>query len=865
VTTPLDRSAEPVRYPGLTGDEAAARLKVEGFNELPAAKRRTVSTIILDILREPMFLMLIASGAIYLVLGEAQDALMLLGFVVVIIGITFYQERKTERALEALRELSSPRAAVIRDGRVLRVPGREVVRGDYVVLTEGDRVPADAVVLDSNYLLVNESFLTGESVPVRKTPGDLDTPTAKPGGEDQPSVYSGTMVVQGQGVAIVRATGGATELGRIGKVLETAKPETTPLERETRLLVRNFALVGLALCALVVVVYVATRGGWQHGLLAGLTMAMAILPEEIPVVLTVFLALGAWRMSQKHALTRRVQAVQAIGAATVLCVDKTGTLTMNRMAVSRIFAEDQVCETDRPDAGALPEHCHATLEYAILASPEVPVDPMEVALRELGENQLNNTEHLHRTWTLVREYPLSRQLLAMSRVWNSPDGRHYVIAAKGAPEAVFDLCHVAPNEVDVLHRRMNQMADDGLRVIAVARARFPAGELPGGQHDFKFEFVGMMGFADPVRPQVSEAIRQCYGAGIRVVMITGDYPGTARNIARQIGLRRTAEIITGPELDGMDDAELNRRIRTADIFARVVPEQKLRLVNGLRANGEVAVMTGDGVNDAPALKSAAVGIAMGARGTDVAREAAGLVLLDDDFSTIVEAVRQGRRIIDNLKKAIAYILSIHVPIAGLSLLPVIFKWPLILLPVHVVFLELVIDPICSIVFEAEREEANVMNRPPRRLDEPLFGRRTIALSLLQGVIVLGIVMAVYAIALHRGLGENEARTLTYTTLVIANLSLVLTNRSWTRSLFSTLRVPNSALWWVVSSAVGVLVLILYVPFLRGLFRFGFLHLTDILICLGAGVVSIAWFEVFKFFSGRRQAAKARAGGNEESA
>jgi len=850
-----DPGPEQPRFPGLSSAEAAARLKADGPNELPTGRRRNFFRIILDVMREPMLLMLVGAGIIYLVLGEPQDALMLLGFVIVIISITFYQERKTERALEALRDLSSPRAAVIRDGRVQRIPGREVVRGDHLLLVEGDRVPADALVLDSNYLLVNESLLTGESVPVRKIPGAPDAAMSPPGGDDQPSVYSGTMVVQGQGVALVRATGTATELGRIGKVLETAKPEATPMEHETRRLVRNMALVGIGLCTLVVGAYVLTRGGWLDGLLAGLTMAMAILPEEIPVVLTVFLALGAWRMSQKHALTRRLQAVQAIGSATVLCVDKTGTLTKNCMTVSHIFADPTLYRADADDSTVPPECCHATVEYGILASADVPVDPMEVALREMGEGRLKDTEHLHRNWTLVREYPLSRQLLAMSRVWKSPSGEHYLIAAKGAPEAIFDLCHLDRARSEMLHQRTKEMADDGLRLIAVARAQFEQTELPGAQHDFDFEFLGLVGFADPVRPQVPAAIQKCQRAGIRVVMITGDYPGTARNIARQIGFPRAGEVITGPELESMDDRELQRRIRSADIFARVVPEQKLRLVNALKANGEVAVMTGDGVNDAPALRSASVGIAMGARGTDVAREAAGLVLLDDDFSTIVQAVRHGRRIIDNLKKAFAYILGIHIPIAGLSLLPVIFKWPLILLPVHVVFLELVIDPVCSIVFEAEGEEADIMRRSPRRLDEPLFDRRTIILSLLQGFIVLAVTLAVYAVTLRRGQGDAEARALTYTTLVFANLSLILTNRSWTSSIFQTLRTPNPALWWVTGCAAGVMGLILYVPFLRGLFRFGFLHPADLLFCLAAGGASILWFEGFKYLYRRRRAAR----------
>lgn len=838
------------RFAGLSDELAARRLREEGHNELPAAGRRRTWRIAFDVMREPMFLLLIACGAIYLVLGEFRDAVMLLGFVFVIIGITLYQERKTERALEALRDLSSPRALVLRGSEVRRIPGREVVREDVILLVEGDRVPADAIVVESNHLLVDESLLTGESMPVRKTAGDGDGPMSRPGGDGQASVYSGTMVVQGQGIALVRATGAATELGKIGRVLQQEKPETTPLELETRRMVKNFAFAGLVVCVLVVVFYALSRGNLLGGFLAGLTLAMATLPEEIPVVLAVFLALGAWRMSQKQALTRRLQAIQALGSSTVLCVDKTGTLTLNRMTVWKVSAGGRFCDVNGMADTTLPDVCHETVEYAILASQEIPVDPMERAVRDLGERALRNTEHIHRDWQLVREYPLSRELLAMSRVWKSPDGRDYVIAAKGAPEAVGDLCHFSYEEMRGLSQRVDQMAVQGLRVLAVARSRFRQADLPEGQHDFKFEFIGLAGFTDPVRPQVKAAVESCYAAGIRVVMITGDYAGTAVNIAREIGLKDSGVVITGPELDTMSDSELRARVKTTSIFARMVPEQKLRLVGALKANREVVVMTGDGVNDAPALKSAHVGIAMGGRGTDVARESAAMVLLDDDFSTIVQAVRQGRRVLDNLKKAFAYIFSVHVPIAGMSLIPVIFKWPLVLLPVHVVFLELIIDPACSIVFEAEPEERGVMSRPPRRLDEPLFDRRTVGLSLLQGLSVLAIVVGVFAIALHRGLSGVEARTFTFTTLIVANLGLIMTNRSWSRTIVSAVRVPNASLWWVVGGALVFLALVLYVPFLRDLFRFATLHPTDILICLGAGGVGIAWFELFKFARNR---------------
>ena len=836
---------------GLSERQAQEVLEKEGYNEIPSAKNRSTIAIIVEVVREPMFLLLVACGAIYLILGDIREAFMLLGFVFVVIGITFYQERKTERALEALRDLSSPRALVIRDGKQRRIAGREAARGDIVVLSEGDRVPADAVLLSCTNFSVDESLLTGESISVIKMEcEDADVQMGRPGGDNMPFVYSGTLVVKGQGIAKVHSTGINTEIGKIGKTLQAVETEKTLLQRETGKLVRNLAIVGASLCVLVVILYWATRGNLLGGFLAGITLAMAMLPEEFPMVLTIFLALGAWRISQKRVLTRRVAAVETLGSATVLCSDKTGTITINRMSVSKFFVAGQYHDVGNTKKDSLPETFHGLVEYAVLASQKDPFDPMEKALKQLAEYTLSNTEHLHHNWTLVREYPLSREILALSHVWKSPDGKDYIIAAKGAPEAIIDLCHLDESERKGLSEHINAMADEGLRIIGVARSSFTEEALPGKQHDFTFTFLGLIGLIDPVRQKVHEAVAECHNAGIRVVMITGDYPGTALNIARQIGLKPADRVITGIELDQMDNKELRKQIGNTAIFSRVVPEQKLRLVNALKENGEIVAMTGDGVNDAPALKAAHIGIAMGGRGTDVAREASSLVLLDDDFSSIVEAVKMGRRIFDNLKKAMAYIFAIHVPIAGMSLLPLIFGWPLVFLPVHIVFLELIIDPACSVVFESEPAERDVMERPPRNSKESLFGKKMIGISLLQGLSVLGIVLAVFFIALSQGQGERGARALTFGTLIIANLCLIMTNVSWSRTIFSTLRSSNAALWWVVAGALTFLGFALYVPFLRDLFRFSKLHPSDLLICFGAGVLSIAWFEFLKVLSNR---------------
>jgi Ca2+-transporting ATPase len=834
---------------GLTQDEVLERQARDGFNELPSQGRRGVLDIFFGVLKEPMFLLLIACGALYLLSGEFQEAVMLLGFVFVIIGITFYQERKTERALEALKDLSSPRACVIRDGAKMRVAGREVVCGDVLLLAEGDRVPADCVLVHALNFSVDESLLTGESVPVRKSDADdVSIAIGKPGGDDLPFVFSGTLVVVGQAAGVVKAIGTGTELGKIGTALQSVEEERTPLQVQTGKVVRAFALTGGFLCVLVVVVYWLTRGNLLEGFLVGLSLAMAMLPEEFPVVLTVFLALGAWRISQHRVLTRRVPAVETLGSATVLCVDKTGTLTLNKMTVSDIVAGDRTFAVGTQKD--LPEEFHEVVEYSILASPADPFDPMEKAMRDLGERTLANTEHLHASWTLQREYPLSKELLAMSRVWTSNDGKELVIAAKGAPEAIADLCHFDKVRKAWLEGNIDSLSNQGKRVIGVARAHYRKTELPEKQHDFHFQFIGLLGLEDPVRPNVRGAIEECYAAGIRTIMITGDYPGTAKSIGRQIGLRNPESHITGAELETLSDGQLAQRIRTVNIFARMVPAQKLRIVKALKLNNEVVAMTGDGVNDAPALKAAHIGVAMGERGTDVAREAASLVLLDDDFNSIVAAVRMGRRIYDNLKKAMMFVLSVHIPIAGLSLIPVLLNWPLILSPVHIVFLELIIDPSCTLIFEADKEERDVMKRPPRSINAKLFDGRTLLNCFFQGSLTLAVTIAVYLFVRHDH-SDEAARALAFLTLVVCNLGLILSNRSLSRSGLSMLRAKNAAFKWVATGTVTVLGLILTVPFLKRLFRFGAVSGSDLFLALAGAFVTILLMDLVKVVSARR--------------
>ncbi|MDP1929185.1 MAG: cation-translocating P-type ATPase [Thiobacillus sp.] len=848
-TPPNPASAETPSFQGLTTRLARERLATEGANALPAGGSHGTRAMAREVIREPMFLLLIVAAGIYLILGDPHEALMLLFFVAVVVGITLYQSHKTERVLQALRDLTSPRALVLRDGEKQRIAGHEVVRDDIVMLAEGDRVPADALLLMCQGLHVDESLLTGEAAPVRKAVGDGVAVTARPGGDDLPRVYSGTLVVQGQGIARVTATGARTEMGKIGKSLQALRPEPSPMQRQVRRMMWIFALLGMLLSSVVVVLYGLNRGAWLDALLAGITLAISLLPQEFLVVLTVFLALGAWRISRNNVLTRRIPALETLGAATLLCADKTGTITENRMTVTQLVTRFDSYAVDYAQTNDLPEHFHELVEFSVLASLVDPFDPMEKAFRHLADHFLAGTEHLHHDWTLIQHYPLSRDLLAMTHGWKATQRDEYVVAAKGAPEAIADLCHLSAAETARIAEQANHLAAQGLRVLAIARATFEGAILPPQQHDFPFVFLGMIALADPVRPRVPEAIRVARRAGMRVAMITGDYPGTAEAVARQAGIDLAGGILSGPEIDGLGDADLRQRLETTHVFARVAPEQKLRLVQAFKANGEIVAMTGDGVNDAPALKAAHIGIAMGGRGTDVAREASSLVLLDDDFATIVDAIRLGRRIYDNLHKAMAYVLAVHVPIAGMALLPLLFGLPLVLAPVHIIFLELIIDPACSIVFEAEPEERDSMKRPPRRSDAPLFNLRTLLLSLLQGATLFLAVAAVYALALQRGQGADEARALTFTTLVIGNLWLILINRSWSSTLLASLRTPNPALWRVVGGTLGFLAFVLYVPGLRELFGFTYLHATDVLLAFAAGATGIVWFELFKWAKG----------------
>ena len=828
---------------GLSASEAQARLQTEGFNELPRTGRRTILRLIIEVLREPMLLLLLAGGLIYFVLGDLGEALLLLAFGSISIFITIVQEARTERVLDSLRDLTSPRALVIRGSERIRIPGREVVRGDLIILSEGDRVAADAVVLQSVDLLLDESLLTGESVPVRKQARAAHEKLMAPhaGGEDQPFVFSGTLVVRGSGLAEVTSTGVLSEIGKIGQSLRSLATEAPRLQQQTTRLVGTFAVASAFVIALTVLLYGLYRGGWLEGVLAGIALGMSMLPEEFPVVLTVFLAMGAWRISQARVLTRRASAIESLGAATVLCTDKTGTLTENRMTVARLMLPDGTQYT--PDAATRTEPAfNALIETGVLACAREPFDPMEKALHALGPDAGGALR-------LVQSYGLRPDLLAMSNVWRG-SGDDCVVAAKGAPEAIGMLCGMSAAQLAELRARVDALAREGLRVLGVARANWAEPNCPETQRGFPFRFCGLIGFADPLRPEAKDAIVECCSAGIHVVMITGDYPATASAIALQAGLA-PERVLTGTDVEAMTDAELARAARGRVVFARIAPAQKLRIVNALKGVGEIVAMTGDGVNDSPSLKAAHIGIAMGGRGTDVAREASSIVLLDDDFGSIVKAIRLGRRIYDNLRKAMSFIVAIHIPIAGLALLPLVTGMPLLFGPVHIAFLEMIIDPVCSLVFEAETEESDVMLRPPRAPDEPLLPRSLLVWSALQGGLALVLTGGVMVTANRYGMPASEVRALTFFSLVLVIVSLIFVNRSFSTSLVEAFTRPNRTLVIIVVFVTSVLALSLVWPAAADLFRFGPLHPDDLAVTAVAALISLVLLELSKFPLRRR--------------
>lgn len=819
---------------GLTQAEAQDVLARSGANIIQTKQQRTFVRIVAETLREPTFVLLLVAAGLYLALGSLGEGLFISAGAIVSLGMVILQEARSERALQALQALAEPEARVIRDGRECQIASRDLVPGDLMLITAGERVAADGVIASEGLVTVDESLLSGESVSVGKSARPTDNAAAA----DSRSVFAGTLVVSGEAAVRVTATGMTTRLGAIGASLQAIQSEPTPLQGSLTRLVTWLGLFSVITCLSVVLGYGLLRQDWITGLLSGITLAIAMVPEEFPMVLAVFMAMGAWRLAQSKILVRRAAAVETLGAIDFLCVDKTGTLTENRMTVASVWTDGAMQgPEDRHDNS---EVAHV-LAMAALSSAVYPVDPMDIAVRAMVPNVYRDQGVEGESPCSNR--PLSPELLAVINVWNGEQG--LIFAAKGAPEAIFRICRLHPRQQEQLHVVVAGMAERGLRVLGVA-SHTRSEPWPSDVSEAPFRFAGLIGFRDPVRAGVREALAIAREAGISVAMITGDYPATALAIAGDAGIAVGGGVLTGPEIAAMDPAQLAARLRTVRVFARVMPEQKLTLVEALKASGNVVAMTGDGINDAPALKAAHVGLAMGQRGTDVAREAADIVLLDDSFPSIIGGIRLGRRIFANLRKAMIFITATHIPIAGLALLPLLLGLPPLFFPAHVILLEIVVDPICSLVFEAEPSTPDAMRRPPRRNASP-FGRRELLLSIAQGGAILVVAFSLYYGLLHHGFDASEARAAGFVALILANLTLAFADSAEVgTSFFDTRRV---VFWSIFTATCIVIAVLLSVPTAGVLFQFTTPPLPILLLSVAAGLAAGSWFGVARILAG----------------
>lgn len=822
-------------YSGLCTEEAKKRQEQFGLNELAPEKKENFFHKIINIFKEPMFLLLICTSLIYFVLGEPRDGIIMLVFVAFMSGINIFQEWRTDKTLQALKDLSAPKVKVIRNGELLQIESREITIADLMVLEEGDKISADGEVVEMFDLGVDESTLTGESEIVWKKLSL--TAEEKEHHWKKNLCYAGTAVTQGSAVVKITAIGAGTEYGKIGTALLSVPQEPTPLEKQTRKLIKICAFIGLGLFLLVTIFTFLNIDGSPlldritDSILAGITLAMAIIPEEFPVILTVFLAMGAWRLAKKNSLIKRMPSVETLGAVSVLCVDKTGTLTKNKMTVQ----EQWSFNSDKTEL----------MIYSALACEKEPYDPMEKAILSYAfKNGILKEELFNKT--LVSEYSFSSETKMMGHVWEI-NGKP-CLAAKGSPESILPLCNLSEEELSKALAEQKNLAEQGYRVIAVGK-KVNMESIPVKLSDNTLEFSGLIGLEDPPRDAVPEAVRLCSSAGLRVVMITGDNGMTASSIARKIGIPNFQNVLTGAEIEKLSDEELKERVKATNIFARVIPNHKMRIVKALKDNGEIVSMTGDGVNDAPALKYADIGIAMGKRGTNVAKEAADMVLLDDNFATIVDTVKDGRRIYDNIKKAVGYVFVIHIPIVLIALLSPVLGIPLLLLPIHIVLLELIIDPTCSIIFERQPAEPDLMDRKPRSQQESLITKNLMLKAVLQGSAIFAATFGSYIYFLNSsGRKEASARSFALVVLIFANLFLVYVNQSERSFAFNGIfKNKDKVTWYVNSGTLAALALILYLPWGNTIAKTAPLSVPVLICAICTAAAATFWWELVKLF------------------
>lgn len=827
-------------YQGLSDTEVDASRKAFGRNELRTKTKSPIWGILLEILKEPLFIILVATSIVYFLLGELSEGTIMLVAIGLVSAISIFQENKSRTAIEALKKLSTPKANVYRNGKKTNIAVEEVVVGDFVLVEDGNVVPADARIVEAHDFSVNESILTGESLSVSKDQFS-----------ESPMIYKGTTVDSGSCVAEVVAVGIQSSLGKIGDSLQDIEQTKTPLQTQIKNFVRSMVIFGGIAFLLVWLINYLDSHDLFNSLLRGLTLAMSVLPEEIPVAFSTFMALGAYRLYKSNVITRSPYTVETLGTATVICTDKTGTLTENRMELRAIydFGSDTLTDFTKHQPAF-----NETIEYGLWASEVLPFDPMEKSIHAFYERHAPVDER--RLFKMVHEYPLSGKPPIMTHIFEKPNGEK-VIAVKGSVEGLMNQCNLSAAATVKILAHVAAFTEKGFRVLAVGKADADLTVYPTTQHEFDFEFLGLMAFYDPPKANIQNVLKTFYGAGIEVKMITGDYATTATAIAQQVGLRSTDSVLKGDEVMLMEFSELQQRVKNTQVFARMFPEAKLRVVQALKNNGEIVAMTGDGVNDGPALKAAHIGIAMGKRGTEVAKSAAALVLLDDDLGHMTEAVALGRRIYENLKKAIQYIISIHIPIILIVLLPLVLSWEYVLIftPIHVIFLELIMGPTCSIVFENEPIEPNSMNNPPRKMSQTFFSWPELSLSVVQGMLITVATLGLGYYLMVSGESIETVRTIIFTTLVMSNVFLTLVNRSFYYSVLKTFRYPNRLIPIILGISVVLLILILIVPPIQGIFKFEAVRIQFVGMALLVSFVGVFWIEVWKAWRRRRQRSK----------
>jgi Ca2+-transporting ATPase len=787
--------------------------------------------VLKDILTEPMVLLLLVAASLYFISGEIGDAVFMTVAIFIVTGISLFQESKSRNALSALRKLTAPTARVIREGGEVEVDRSELVVGDFMIVEEGSSVPADGKIVQSNDFSVDESILTGESLSVEKSATS-----------QQHQVYQGTVVVAGLAICEVSAVGQHTALGKIGTSVELIDEDDTPLQSQIKNFVKRMALAGVIVFLLVWAINFAASHNLLDSLLKALTLAMSILPEEIPVAFTTFMAIGAWRLMRVGIIAKHTKTVETLGSATVICTDKTGTITENRMALTRLYtlSSDRTMETSTvDDAGK------TLIETAMWASEPIPFDPMEIALHEAyGATTASDRRSVYK---MVHEYPLGGRPPMMTHVFADDTGQ-YIVAAKGAPEAIMAVSALDDGDRLKLSNALRDFTSQGFRVLAVSAADYSGGTYPQRQQDWNFRCLGLAAFYDPPKKNIAEVFSSFYKAGIKVKIITGDNAATTATIARQIQFKGAEKTLNGEQLLEMTDDEVQEQVRAVNIFTRMFPDAKLRILNALKANGEVVAMTGDGVNDAPALKAAHIGIAMGRKGTELAKEVSSLIITDDDLARMVSAVAMGRKIYTNLKKAIQYVISIHIPIILIVLVPLLLGWtfPAIFSPVHVIFLELIMGPTCSIIYENEPMEPNTMIQPPAPLTNSFFSWRELSTSIVQGLVITAAALSIYQLALVEGANEDVTRTLVFYTLISANIFLTLVNRSFYYSMLTTLTYRNFLVPLVIVVTVVLGAVLLLFPPAATLFGFEQPSSWLLFLAVATGAVSVIWFEGVKW-------------------